>query len=162
MPSISFLYLTAKGKICFMGKCRLICFIISLFTIRCLNVFIFQTKFWSCKQGKSWAFGWQLVYSCLGFTSLNVSPFVHILKLIWEVLTIKLKWFDLLFFSYNKIIDLRLIKKWFTNWVSRGIKWKAAPLSIYSHPGLERKNLQILPSKYLKFKTKLNYNNGNV
>ena len=69
-----------------------------------VSIFLFNpvcNMFWLCEQGKSWAFGyWRLVYSCLGFTCLNVSP-----------------WFDLLFFSCDRIVhswsrktDLRVTK----------------------------------------------------
>ena len=60
------------------------------------------------KISVSGTFGyWWLVYSSFGFASLKVFIFVHILNPIWEVLNIKLKWLDFLFFSYQRIIDLQ-------------------------------------------------------
>ena len=60
------------------------------------------------KISVSGTFGYRwLVYSIFGFASLKVFIFVHILNPIWEVLNIKLKWLDFLFFSYQRIIDLQ-------------------------------------------------------
>ena len=56
----------------------------------------------------SGTFGYRwLVYSSFGFASLKVFIFVRILNPIWEVLNVKLKWLDFLFFSYQRIIDLQ-------------------------------------------------------
>ena len=63
---------------------------ISIHNKRWYDVFILEATFMFFEQGKSWTFGyWHIVYLCWGFTSLNVSPFVHVSK----TCLIRMVWF---------------------------------------------------------------------